>query len=822
MRSTDVADSVDAARTRKTDPVTTRSSGLEFVVIEPPRRATVRSWLSVTRLLVAIVGVATLSSMLGGWANVSARSAQATLYGRLPHSLATAIVGSLQVLLFGVAVVWLVLIVGRGAIVRILRAAVAVIVATAALLILSRVVGRSVLPTFPHGSHRLATFPGRGPGLFGLPTVFPSNLNLVIVWAVLFVDYPWWGPRLHRVPIVIIVIGVVTRSGSVFANPVATAVVLGLAYGSAQLVALAFGVTNQRPSGAEVGVAIRRHGHLPTRVERLSERPGAAVFVVERADSSRLLVKVISQETWTSLLPNRIYRWLRSREAGDAHPFQALRSRVEHEALCALKAHADGVPTPRVIIVGELSPRSMLIAFERHDGEPLSGIPPERRPTTILPNVWQIVERLQSSGLVHHRLNAESLLVDASGGVVVVDFSGAEIGALSEPLSGDVAEVLAATAARLGVSRAVNAAIDALGPDAVAAALPRLQPLALTRATRALVKTGDCLGELRAEIRNATGVQHVPLQKLDRLRPRTLATLAMTGVALWTLVPSLLGAGSVWKQLANARFGWMIVVLGFSAMTYFGAALAFNGSVPDTLPFGPNLAAQVAASFIGIAAPGGRLALDIRFLHKRGSTPGAATAAVAVNSVGGFVVHGILTVVFVGLAGVSGLRTFHIPSGRAFAIMLVTMLGVTLIAGLVPGVRRIAQQRAFPSIRRSMQGISDVARQPNKLIALFAGSTMVTVGYVLALEASVLAFDSSPPFTSVALVFLLASAVTSIAPTPGGVGAVEAALTAGLTSAGMPSATALAAVMLFRIATFWLPILPGWIVFTKLQLSGNL
>ena len=698
-------------------------------MIEPPRRATVRSWLSVTRLLVAIVGVATLSSMLGGWANVSARSAQATLYGRLPHSLATAIVGSLQVLLFGVAVVWLVLIVGRGAIVRILRAAVAVIVATAALLILSRVVGRSVLPTFPHGSNRLATFLGRGPGLFGLPTVFPSNLNLVIVWAVLFVDYPWWGPRLHRVPIVIIVIGVVTRSGSVFANPVATAVVLGLAYGSAQLVALAFGVTNQRPSGAEVGVAIRRHGHLPTRVERLSERPGAAVFVVERADAPRLLVKVISQETWTSLLPNRIYRWLRSREAGDAHPFQALRSRVEHEALCALKAHADGVPTPRVIIVGELSPRSMLIAFERHDGEPLSGIPPERRPTTNLPNVWQIVERLQSSGLVHHRLNAESLLVDASGGVVVVDFSGAEIGALSEPLSGDVAEVLAATAARLGVSRAVNAAIDALGPDAVAAALPRLQPLALTRATRALVKTGDCLGELRAEIRNATGVQHVPLQKLDRLRPRTLATLAMTGVALWTLVPSLLGAGSVWKQLANARFGWMIVVLGFSAMTYFGAALAFNGSVPDTLPFGPNLAAQVAASFIGIAAPGGRLALDIRFLHNRGSTPGAATAAVAVN---------------------------------------------------------------------------------------------VTVGYVLALEASVLAFDTSPPFTSVALVFLLASAVTSIAPTPGGVGAVEAALTAGLTSAGMPSATALAAVMLFRIATFWLPILPCWIVFTKLQLSGNL
>ena len=51
---------------------------------------------------------------------------------------------------------------------------------------------------------------------------------------------------------------------------------------------------------------------------------------------------------------------------------------------------------------------------------------------------------------------------------------------------------------------------------------------------------------------------------------------------------------------------------------------------------------------------------------------------------------------------------------------------------------------------------------------------------------------------------------------------MEATLIAGLTSAGMGSDGAIGAVMLFRIATFWLPLLPGWLAFTVLQRSGDL
>jgi hypothetical protein len=57
------------------------------------------------------------------------------------------------------------------------------------------------------------------------------------------------------------------------------------------------------------------------------------------------------------------------------------------------------------------------------------------------------------------------------------------------------------------------------------------------------------------------------------------------------------------------------------------------------------------------------------------------------------------------------------------------------------------------------------------------------------------------------------------ASTPGGVGAVEAALIAGLKATGVPTEQAVPAVLVYRIATFWLPVPPGWLAFTLLTRS---
>jgi undecaprenyl-diphosphatase len=100
---------------------------------------------------------------------------------------------------------------------------------------------------------------------------------------------------------------------------------------------------------------------------------------------------------------------------------------------------------------------------------------------------------------------------------------------------------------------------------------------------------------------------------------------------------------------------------------------------------------------------------------------------------------------------------------------------------------------------------------------MLGGSVLVTFGYLLSFEASAEAFDVSARFATLGAVYLFGSAVATIAPTPGGLGATEAAMVGGLVAVGVPNSQAVPAVFLFRLVTFWLPILPGWISYNWLR-----
>jgi undecaprenyl-diphosphatase len=81
----------------------------------------------------------------------------------------------------------------------------------------------------------------------------------------------------------------------------------------------------------------------------------------------------------------------------------------------------------------------------------------------------------------------------------------------------------------------------------------------------------------------------------------------------------------------------------------------------------------------------------------------------------------------------------------------------------------------------------------------------------------VAAYHGGASFAEVGAVYLGASLLAAAAPTPGGLGALEAALVAGFTGVGMESGVAVAVVLSYRLLTYWLPILPGWISFHILE-----
>jgi len=86
---------------------------------------------------------------------------------------------------------------------------------------------------------------------------------------------------------------------------------------------------------------------------------------------------------------------------------------------------------------------------------------------------------------------------------------------------------------------------------------------------------------------------------------------------------------------------------------------------------------------------------------------------------------------------------------------------------------------------------------------------------------SILAIGAPVPWRTLLLVYGLATVVGSLGITPGGIGLVEGTLCLGLVSTGIPAALALAAVLLYRLVSFWLVMAAGWIVLLRLRLTRS-
>jgi len=139
-----------------------------------------------------------------------------------------------------------------------------------------------------------------------------------------------------------------------------------------------------------------------------------------------------------------------------------------------------------------------------------------------------------------------------------------------------------------------------------------------------------------------------------------------------------------------------------------------------------------------------------------------------------------------------------------------------------PAGRRLVRARLSPTFSQVLPQLIEVAQHPRKLAEGIGGALLLSLAYILCLSACVAAFGREVPFAKIGFVYLTGAALGSIIPTPGGLGAVEAALTAGLTAAGVPGAVAVSAVLLFRLLTFWLPVPCGWVALNFLERRQDL
>jgi uncharacterized protein (TIRG00374 family) len=665
----------------------------------------------------------------------------------------------------------------------------------------------------------LATGTSQWPWLTGASLAGPALLAAAV--AVTVAAAPWLSRPWRRTAWTTLWLAAVARLITGTASPME--VVLGFAAGvtvGAGALVL-FGVPDRRIGPAGIAAVLGSAGLPVTGVEPAGvQAKGSRPFIAAAEDGQPLFIKVLGSDQRDADLLYRAYRFIRLRDVGDTRPAASLIQAVEHQALAAVMAERAGVAVPAVRQVIKTADGSALLVMDRVDGSALDQVPAQRLSDTMLRKLWEQVDRLHRARIAHRSLRAANIVADGTGRPWVVDFSFSELGATQRQMALDVAELLASLAAIIGADKAVAAAAAVIGSDSLAAAVPLLQPLALSAGTRRAVARQDgLLAQTRAAAAAASGREDTELARIQRVRPRTLLAIAALAGAFYYLLPQLAQVGSSWRAVQSADWAWLPLVIALSAVTYLASAVGLVGAVLPRIRFWPTVLAQAASSFVNRVSPAnvGGMALNARYLQKSGVETSAGVAAVGVNSLAGAIVHLVLLVVFFTWSGHGLASAFKLPSSSKLLLILAIIVAIVgIVLATRPG-RRLAAGKLIPGLKSAAVSLRRVARNPVKMLMLFGGSALVTLAYVGALAASVQAFGGGPGVILIAAVYMGAAAIAAAAPSPGGLGAIEAALVAGLTGIGMQAGPAVSAVLLYRLATYWLPVAPGWLAWRVLQ-----
>jgi glycosyltransferase 2 family protein len=579
----------------------------------------------------------------------------------------------------------------------------------------------------------------------------------------------------------------------------------------------AAGTKSQRPAADRIAAALggaRCQLQEIRRVPAVGHESRRYAATARRGD--RLDVCVYDRDQEAAGAIYRLYRSARlENQVSHSAPLSVDRA-VERRALLSYATEEAGVLTPGLRALVRVGPEAMALAYEHHDGTTLAEQDPAPADAE-LGRVWDAVLQLHAHRVTHRALASDHILFTDGGQVMLLDPGNGDVAAGDLQLRLDVAQLITELALRVGPDRSADLALRKLGADEMVAVVPLLQPVVLYPSTRAAVRRRkDVLPALRQRLMDAAPGDEVPPVRLERIRPRTLLTLVASVVAVYLLAGELARA-SLGSALQSADWRWGIVALLLSALTYVGAALSLSGFVAERLNFVRTILAQLAGSFVTLVTPAavGGVALNIRYLQRQKVPAAVAAASVAVSQVVAFVLHILLLVMFAALAGTAEGESIRPPTWVYFVLAGLVVIALVMLA--IPAGRRLLRARLAPTFAQVAPRLLQVAQQPRKLAEGVGGTLLLSLSYITCLDVCIRALGGSAPFASVAVVYLTGSALGSIVPTPGGLGAVEAALTAGLRAAGVAGGVAISAVLLFRLLTFWLPVPAGWAALRYLE-----
>ena len=646
---------------------------------------------------------------------------------------------------------------------------------------------------------------------------YPSG-HVAVATALALVAAGAGGPRWRRLMWVIVVLVAVARVHVGAHLPLDTVGGVLVGWFAVCLTRLMVGEVGPERSVGVLRRTLRHRGFDVVRLEPLTgDSRGSWPWLAVTADGRWLFVKVTGGQQRDADWAYKLYRRLRYRHVADEPPYLSAKQQSDHETYLTLLAERAGVRVPAVVTTATLPDGDAVLVQEFVDATPLDSVVGPL-PVAVVADVCRQVALLHRAGIAHRDLRAANILVGGRA-VHLVDFGFGIDGAPADQQARDLVELLVTLAGRVDPATAVGTAMDEIGVEHVADSVPYLQRAVLSRASRdALRRTPDLLEQVREEILRRCPQREPRLARVVRITPRGILLLVALGVLVYVLLPQVGEVRTALHLIVHAHPLALVATLLGSVATYLLSALVLRLSTADRVPFGEANVVQVAASFANRLAPGsvGGAALSLRYLHQKGLSTAESATAVAVSRAAGVASVALLLPVLLPFARQPVRTVEHAATSKALPLLLGVLLVLLAVAAVLAVPRMRHRGRA--AARQSLGALRSLIHQ-HRLTRLLVSAVALTLAYGLSLYFGLLAVGQPatlallPP---VILVSVVGEGVATAAPTPGGLGATEAALASGLLLYGVPIDVAVAGVLIYRLATFWIPAPIGYVALRSL------
>ncbi len=297
---------------------------------------------------------------------------------------------------------------------------------------------------------------------------------------------------------------------------------------------------------------------------------------------------------------------------------------------------------------------------------------------------------------------------------------------------------------------------------------------------------------------------------------RRLGALILIMLSVYVLLPQI----SVFKRsldvLAAANSWTFVVTASVFALTFLCAALTYYFLALRPIKYHRTVLVTLANMFTSRLLPAGSGGIATFYLYFRCNRYSASEAGVvvAVNNFIGMVAHVSLLLALFMFSPVS-FRGMFLGTTNLFIIIGICAIGA--IAALAIFFIKALRRRINKIVHSLVHDLKFYKRHPIRLIGAYGSSLLLTATYVLTLLLCLASVGETLSPLTVLMIFTIGVVAGALTPTPGGLGGTEAGLVAGLIGYHVPANSALAAVLIFRLITYWLSFAVGAVTFVFLQ-----